>query len=59
MTMIIASLTFGIAALTTNTILTQSAFAQSGGGTPTYTPPPGGSAGAASPGNSTSSNATK
>jgi uncharacterized membrane protein len=56
MTMIIASLTLGIAAVTTNT---QPASAQSrGGGMPSYTPP-GGSAGSASPGNSTSGNGTK
>ncbi|HEY7079452.1 MAG TPA: hypothetical protein VH500_07110 [Nitrososphaeraceae archaeon] len=58
LTMVVASLTFGIAALTTSTLMTQPASAQSGG-TPSYTPPPGGSAGSASPGNSTSGNATK
>ena len=59
MTMIMASLTFGIAALTTNILMTQPASAQSSGGTPSYTPPPGGSAGSGSPGNSTAGNATK
>jgi hypothetical protein len=58
--MIIASLTFGIAAVTTNTLMTQPASAQSSGdGTPIYTPPPGGGAGSGSQGNSTSGNATK
>jgi hypothetical protein len=60
LTMIVASLTFGIAALTTETLLTQSVSAQSSGGTPTYTPaPPGGGADSGSPGNSSSGNATK
>lgn len=60
LTMMVASLTFGIAAaMTANTFLTQSASAQSTGGTPTYSPPPGGSASSGSPGNSTSGNATK
>jgi len=36
MAMIMASLTFGIAALTTNTSPTHSAYTQSAGGTPTY-----------------------
>lgn len=60
LTMIVASLTFGIAAaMSGSALLTQSAFAQSTGGTPTYSPPPGGSASSGSPGNSTSGNATK
>ena len=63
LTMIVASLTFGIAAaMTVNIFLTQSASAQSTGGTPTYSPPPDGSASSGSsvsPGNSTSGNATK
>ncbi|HEY7570377.1 MAG TPA: hypothetical protein VH796_03310 [Nitrososphaeraceae archaeon] len=53
MTMIIASLTFGIAAVTTNTLMTQHASAQR------YAPPPDGSAGSGSPENSTSGNSTK
>ena len=53
MAMIIASLTFGIAALTTNTLMTQHASAQR------YAPPPSNSAGSERPGNSTSGNATK
>jgi hypothetical protein len=60
LTMIAASLTFGIAAaMSANTLLTQSASAQTTGGTPTYSPPPGGSASSGSPGNSTSGNAIK
>jgi len=54
MTMIIASLTFGIVAVTANTLMTQPASDQR------YAPPPpGGSAGSGSPGNSTSGNTTK
>jgi len=53
MTMIIASLTFGIAAVTTTTLMTQPASAQR------YASLPGGSVDSASPGNSTSGNATK
>jgi hypothetical protein len=60
LTMIVVSLTFGIAsAITANTFLTQSASAQSTGGTPTYSPPPSGNNGLGSTGNSTSDNATK
>ena len=53
MTMIIASLTFVIATVTTTTLMTQPASAQR------YAPLPGGSVGSGSPGNSTSGNATK
>jgi hypothetical protein len=53
MTMIIASLTFGMATVTTTTLMTQPASAQR------YAPLPGSSVGSGSPGNSTSGNATK
>jgi len=63
LSMIIASLTVGISAtISGSTLITQSAHAQSYGGTPMNSPPPGGSAGSAGPappGNSTSSNSTK
>ena len=56
LTVIVASLTLGLAAdITANAFMTQSASAQSTGGTPTYSPPGGN----ASSGNSTSGNATK
>ncbi|GEM_PF-2801991 len=61
--MIVASLTVGISAtMSGNTLTIQSVHAQSYGGTPMNSPPPGGSAsstGPAPPGNSTSGNATK
>jgi hypothetical protein len=60
LTMIVASLTFGIAAaMTTISLLSQSASAQSTGGTPTYSPPPSSNPSSGSSGNSTSGNATK
>lgn len=60
LTVIVASLTFGIAAaMTANTFPTQSASAQSTGGTPTYGPPSSGNSSSGSSGNSTSGNATK
>jgi hypothetical protein len=61
LTVIVASLTFGIAAAMTaaNTFPTQSASAQSTGGTPTYGPPPSGNSSSGSSGNSTSGNGTK
>ena len=56
LTVIVASLTLGLAAaITANAFMTQSASAQSTGGTPTYSPPGGN----ASSGNSTSGNPTK
>jgi hypothetical protein len=64
LTMVVASVTFGIAAaMTANTILPQTAYAQGTqppGGIPTYSPPGGNAtSGNSTSGNSTSGNATK